>query len=177
MNEIQKYKKARLIFQILGVISAIAVLVYLLVVLLTNSGFNTNCIIAVSVLASYTLAMIICFIVFDKQRLRLVEKYFGKVSDEDVEKSNALLEKVNIITCGAYSFLDDEQFEIDNKMLKYCLKQISRGHKIYGKLVSVYFEIQKEIEKSSEKDLAENIEYNVYINQLTELFERNKSDI
>lgn len=177
MNEIQKYKKARLIFQIAGFVSAIAILAYLLVVVLTNSEFNTDCIVAVSILGGYTLAMIICFVVFDKRRRQLVEKYFGKVSDEDVEKSKVLLGQVDVFMRGEYSFLTDGQFDLDEKTLKYCLKQISKGHKIYLPLASVVLDIQKEIEKSPEKDLAENKEYNSYINQLTELFERNKSEI
>ena len=176
MNEIEKYKKARLLFSLTCVLSAIAVLVYVLIVVLTNSIFNTHCIIAVSIFGGYTLLMLVFFVIFDKRRLRLVEKYFGKVSTEDIEKGKVLIGQVKIVMQGEYSFFESGQFEFDYKSLKYCLKQIVMGHKVYSQFVNVYFDIQKEIENSPEKDLDVNKNFNTYINELTDLFERNKCD-
>lgn len=176
MNEIKKYKKARLVFSYIGLISAVAILVYFLTVILTNSVFNIHCIVAVSVFGGYTLLMLVCFFMFDRKRLRIIEKHFGKVSTEDIAKSKLLLSQVKIIMQGEYSFLDADKFEFHDKTLKSCLKQISRGHKVYFKLVAVYPDIKKEIEMSPEKDSEVNKNFNAYINELTDLFERNKCD-
>lgn len=177
MNEIEKYRKTRLLFRIFGIIFTIAVFIYLIIVIINNSSFNVDCIVAVSIFGGYTLFMVLCFVIFDKRRLRLVEKHFGKVSAEDIEKSKELSSRINVIMSGEYSFLDDGRFECYDNMLKLCLKQISKGHKVYVELVNIYFEIQKEIEKSPEKDLDENRAFNAYVNELADLFDRNKSDI
>lgn len=179
-NEIKNFKRARTVFAILGCALALAVLIYVVVTVTTNPDFNTNCIIALSVFGSYTLIMLLLFTVFDLRRQCLVNKYFGKVSAADIEKSKKLLGRIECVKRYNYSFfddLDDGRFEFSDKMLKHCLKEISKGRKVFINNVRVYFDIQSEIEKSPQKDNGENKDFNAYITELVELLDRNKSDI
>ncbi|MCM1289235.1 MAG: hypothetical protein NC132_01055 [Corallococcus sp.] len=176
-NEIRKYKKVLLIYRILMCLLAIASLFYLLIVIFTNPDFNTNYIIALSIFGGFTLLSILSFVIYDMKRYKLIEKYYGKVSTEDMKKSKVLLSKIAILKRGEYSFLDSEQFEYDDKMLKLCLKQISKGHKVYFGLVKICSDIKDEIKKSPEKHSIENQYYNTYISELADLFERNSCDI
>lgn len=176
-NEIKNFKRARNIFEISGCIFAIALLVYVVVTVLKNPEFNTNCIIALSVFGGYTLITLALFTVFDLRRQHLVAKYFGKVSAEDSEKSKQLLEKIECVINSNYSFFDDSQFEYSDKILKFYLKEISKGRKVLKNNVRVYFDILSEIEKSPEKDYEENKNFNSYIYELTELLNKNQSEL
>ncbi|MDE6059641.1 MAG: hypothetical protein K2G44_06365 [Clostridia bacterium] len=178
MKEIEKYKKNRLIFSGCCCVLSLIILIYFVATICVSQSFDVSCIVAVSVLGGFVLIMLALFVVFDRRRNHLVEKYFGKVSVEDAEKSKELLAKVNSVLQGHYAFLyHNSEFEFDPKILKYDLKQISKGHKVYVGRIKVWFDMQAEIENSPERDLEENKIFNAYIQALADLFERNQSDI
>ncbi|MCH5147704.1 MAG: hypothetical protein J1F61_06930, partial [Clostridiales bacterium] len=128
--EIKNFKRARIVFSISGGALALAVLIYFVVTVTTNPEFNTYCILALSVFGGYTLIMLVLFAVFDLRRQYLVNKYFGKVSAADIEKSQKLLGRIECVKSYNYSFfddLDDGRFEFNDKMIKHFLKEISKG--------------------------------------------------
>lgn len=175
--EIKKYVKLRTAFQMICVISGLAILIYSVTVIATRQNFDVYCIVAVSVLGCYILLSLTITCALDKCRKNLVKKYFGEVSAEDIEKSKYLLSKICCAKSGKYDFLQDEHFEFDMNTLKGCLKQISKGYKVFYGLVSVFFDIGKKIEAYPENIKNENSEFNILIFELVDLFGRNTSEI
>jgi len=178
MNEGKKFQKRKVIFQTVCAVISVAILIYFVIVVLNNPIFNTDCIIAVSVF--FGTVSIICLgsILIERRERKLVEKHFGAVSEEDREKSKDLLGRVDVIRSGDYTFLTDDGFEFcgskqEVKWIKHCLKWLAKGRKIEKNLISVYFDIQKELETSSDRDLESSVKLQSYFSELTELFGRN----
>lgn len=182
MKGIKKFKKNKLIFQIVVLTFEIILLVCLIVVAVTHSELDSAWIVILSVFGGFNLIAVILSVFFDKRRLQFVRSYYGEVSAADKEKSKDLINRIAVVKNSNYYFINDddpafEDFQFETKTLKYSLIQISKGYKVCRNHVGVYFDIQRAIESAPEKDFEENRDFNNYINELTSLLERNTSDI
>lgn len=180
MSEIEKYKKATRIFRVAGLITFPLMFIYYLIIVLSNrEEFNAKCAVAVSVFFGTVAIFVMVALIFERKRRYLVDKYFGRVSAEDIEKSKELLSRIKIVVKGGeYSFLGEGKF--GTTTLKGYLNQMAKGHKIYKGAAEFYFALRQAIEEApeSERDLTENKEFNAYVRELGELFEKNAtSDI
>ena len=179
MDKILKYKKASNIFRIILIFGALSLGAYHIISLINSQEFSGHVMISTILFYSFIFAAIVFMIIFDIKRFKLIDEVFGKVDDVDKEIAKNLLYRIKEVDIGEFAFLnhdDETRLEHESSLLKICLKQIIKGHKIYFGLVKVYFELYEEmrgkVDLFTPNDL---IEYK-YLTELIPLLERNNQD-
>lgn len=177
MNPVNKYKKIILYLRTITVPLVIVLLIGFLIIILSDDHFGNDDLIAIIVFASVTVILIGVFIYLDISRYRIVDKYFGKVTEEDKGIAQDLIVRLDDLHRNEYDFLNRPQFQEYEDSCAVILKQIIKGHKVYKGLMELYFEIQQIIVTMNEDEKMKYESYNDYLLRLVELFSRNQSDI
>ncbi len=184
-KEIQKYRKLFITAMIAFFIVVIGLLIMVCIVVVKADTFNTSCVIAISVFAGGMVIASLPIIVLRQHRNVLVDKYYGKVTEEDIARSKDLLSRLD----SAYSvdFLDkvvrnlDDESEVDGKsykkFTKIRLNELSRGHKLEVEGIDLFRKVAECINSSPDEDSEENAELKAFTQEFIELLERNSADI
>ena len=177
MDQVKKYKKIIKYFKVVSVPFVIVMLIGFLIVILSDDHFGNDDLIAIIVFSTVTIIFIGLFIYLDAYRYRIVDKYFGKVTEEDKKIAQNLIVDLDDLYRNEYEFLSHPQFHEYEASCLVILKQITKGHKVYKGLMAPYFEIQRIISTMNKDEVMKYELYNSYLLRLVELFSRNQSDI
>lgn len=110
----------------------------------------------------------------NKKREEIIDKYYEKVTNEDKEIANKLLEKEELLLFTDYDFLKQDCYSEYDHDIKLCLNEISIGNKVEVVLCQLSYKIKETI--SNNLSLYNNKEYNNYIFEIVELLKRNSID-
>lgn len=173
MTEIEKYKKRRLLFIIIGTVIGIAILIWYLIAIIIYPKESLQVLITVCIMGGYAIiGTPLCFIV-EKRRLTLIDKYFGKVSDIDLQKCTELRQKTKTFS--------DETFELYGQTLKRTitrdLKKLSKKHKVNHKVADFYKMLVEYIQATIDTGIPPNVEFNSYIQEISKLFKANQCNL
>lgn len=171
-NVFDKYKK-RFLFFIWAMIGCFIVLsIYVISTVLKVDKFDITVIIVCSIFVIFCGGVMLTSIYFDRKRKKIIQKYYGVVSEEDQFIANELLSNIHIIV-GGYDFYDLFRVDEEEIIIKNCLKRIRKGRKVYIGLSEVIMAINKEIKTNNTDDKYNNVEYNQYIEDFCDVVERN----
>lgn len=174
---VNKYKKHRKTFSIIGLIYILFMFIYVIITVLNCDTFDIKVIIACSVFAGSLLIMMIFFTLFDIRRSKIIKKYYGSVSKEDRKKAEGLLQRISVFDNNGYDFFSILRCDTSELDLKATLNQIIKGKKIDRSLYEFYKTIENEIRLNSDSNKYNDEEYNNYIFELVELLEPNLCDL
>lgn len=174
MDKILRYKKAVNIFRIISIPTLIALFVYMIISVCNSQEFSGHALVSTISFFAFIVVEVIFFIIFDAIGFKLIDEFYGKVNENDIEIAKNLLCRIKEIDVGEFLDYDAKsRLELDSSPLKICLKQIIRGHKIHFDSVKAYFDLFEEIKDKtnlfSEKDM---VTYK-YLTELLPLLERN----
>ena len=77
----------------------------------------------------------------------------------------------------SYNYEDEIRLEHESSLLELCLKQITKGHKIYFGLVKVYFELFEEIKDKEHLFTPNDMLVYKYLTKLISLLERDNQNL
>ena len=126
---IESFKKLDAFYKNASSAAMIAAVIYFIISILVNDTFNTNVIISIVVFCIVAVLLLVFSILLGKKRNRLIEEYYGTVSDEDKQKAIALLQKLDTINGKVYYYYDGPNVRTIDLTLP--LKQIAGGKKVY----------------------------------------------
>ncbi len=172
----KKYKKHFSIYCGIMILYVIILLIYLISTTLKADKFNITVIVACSIFIISIIAFIVGASLFEAKRKKIIEKYYGVVSEEDKLIAKQLLEEIDILN-NEYDFFALFHFDEEYSVVKQCLKLIIKGQKIYKDLSDVIFAINTEIKTNNVNNKYSDIKYNKYIEDFCNLVERNNVDI
>ena len=179
VDKILKYKKASNIFRIISVFGTLSLLAYMIISVINSQEFFGHAMISTILFFSFVVVELIFMAIFDIKRYKLLDEVFGKVDDLDKEIAKKLLCRIKEVDIGESSFLnyeDEIRLEHESSQLKFCLKQIIKGHKIYFGLVKVYFELFEEIKDKEDLFTPNDMLEFKYLTELIPLLERNNQN-
>lgn len=177
MNDIEKYKKRVLYFRICGIILILLVFIYFLITIINANEFDLSVIVAIIIFSFVSVMVILFFFIFDRYRIVLVEKYYGKVNEFDISTAKRLLKYIDILKDVDYEFLEIGYLQEYDFNCRFLLEQLVKGHKINIKAIKSYLEVKSIINTLDRDEISRNQKYNNYLSELVALFERNKSEI
>lgn len=166
-EEINRYIKRFTLYKGISAVIMLSVLLYMII-----SVFNIeNCNFSNEILLMYSIIVLFIFgiLLFDKKRNKLIEKYYEKIKEEDIVKARELLDKIKIVKNCEYDIIDNYN---DYQIIKFLLKELSKGRRIHIKT----YEIVKGIEDEIKQDKYKNIEFNNFIIEVCEVAKNNTID-
>ena len=172
---IKKFKKRYAAFRTIGLIFALAIIIFVLVTVLTSESFDTSVIVACSIFVGYIVIFGILMTISDAKRNNIIHKYYGEVNETDIEKAKSLLGKMHIIDKNEYDFYDELYCDNEEVVISQALKLLAKGKKVHVDLYKTIKTIEQTIKDHKEKFTDEG--FNDFIFELALLLENNLCDI
>lgn len=172
----KKFRKHFSIYQGTMILYIIALLIYVIATVLHADNFDLPVIIACSL---FGISIIVCMLgiaLLDAKRKKIIQKYYGVVSEEDKLIAKQLLEEIDILD-NAYDFFDLFRFDEEYSVIEQCLKLIIKGQKVYKSFSNIIFVIHNEITMNHFDNKYNDLKYNKYIEDFCNLMKRNNVDI
>ena len=171
-NAIENFKKTDAFYKNASSIAMIGAVLYFIISILMNDTFNLNVIISIIVFVAVAGLLLLFSILLGKKRNRLIEEYYGRVSEEDKQQAIDLLERVGAVTKAYYYYEGPNVRTIDFTLP---LKQIAGGKKVYVGILEPIKALAEEMHTDREKHPDE--ESNGIIFDIVALIENNTSEI
>ena len=169
---IESFKKTDAIYKNVSSVAMLGAVLYFIISVLINDTFNTAVIISCVVFVVVAGLLFVFSVLLGKKRNKLIEEYYGTVSEEDKQKAISLLEKVNSVNKVYYYYDGPNPRTID---LSLPLKQIANGKKVFVGIYEPIKSLEQEMHLDKEKHNDE--ESNKFIFELIALIEKNISEI
>mgnify|MGYP000933586424 CR=1 FL=1 len=129
MNQVNKYKKIILYFRIITVPFVLVLPFDFLIVILSDNHFDNDDLIAIIVFALVTVVLFGFFIFLDTYRNKIIDKYFGKVIEEDKAIAKDLIVSLDELYQNEYDFLNHPEFQEYEDSCVVILKKIIKDTK------------------------------------------------
>ena len=173
----RKYKRQAAILKDICLVCDIMAFICCLIVVLMHDFFDFAVIIACSVLFGFVAISMILLAVYDIKRNKILDKYYGKVSDADAQKAKDLLNKIRVVENNTYDFCAVGDCDIDASYISSILKRLMKGKKIFADLVEPIQKAEQELLMDTRNEQYNDMAFNEYIFDLVRLIENNLSDI
>ena len=170
----KKYNKQVWKFILFGTIYVILLIIAFLIVVLKADSFDLSVIIAVVVFVISIFSLLICSLLFDKKRNKIIDNYYGHVSEKDKVTAVNLLSKIYLVhnDYDIYAVLHFDDYDL-SKALQYCLKSIIKGKKVYIGMSACIHAVLEEIKNNNNDNKYCDQVFNDYIKECSILIERN----
>lgn len=171
-KELKKFNKTYNVIKLVCVIGNILIFLYTVLLsiqeLLAEDNNKYNLLIGLTVIVLIIiLYRLISF--FDKRKDKIIETYYGVVTDEDKLKAKKLHDNINIIKENKYDISRILKFSNSEEIIEFVLERLSKGNKVH---IYYYNNIRKIKELIQNEKYNDEI-YNNYIYELCELLENN----
>ena len=166
---INKYKKQHTVFRLIMIVYLMIHLAYFIITILKCETFDISAIIACLVFFGSIGVFLGFFALFDVKRNKLLNKYYGTVSEEDKTIAKGLLENIKIVDNNEYDFFDLFHYDTDDLMVKQSLKLLIKGKKVYIGAYDPIKTIEQELLTNRTDNKYIDTEFNEYILELVKL--------
>lgn len=154
---------------------SIAAFVYAAIVFLKDDLFLLDDIIAIAVFVLNAVFFCVYATLLDKRRKKLIDKYYGAISEEDKRRAISLLKDIDTLEEYIYACLDDGRLQGYEDAAARHLRDIKKGLKLHRK----DFDALKADLESARAKTNKRIDdkYINYTNEMFELFAANLYDL